>query len=208
MEVIMQILNGIFTAMLFLGYLILWFIKRKELLKTAGVDANVIFKSTRPIQKYFGKLEKIMTISIVVIILVHLFFKDRSAYTHYINMMDTLLIKVIGFIAGISGLVLCRIAQITIGKSWRVGIDEDAKPGLIIKGIYKYMRNPTYTGLFVLCAGVWIINPTFLFSFWILAFYIMMEFQVRCEEEYLESVYGKEYLEYCQKTKRYFPLVY
>lgn len=204
----MQIHNGILTAILFLGYLILWYIKRSELLKSEGVDANVIFRSYRPIQQYFGKLEKIMTISIVLIIVIHAFFKDDFAVTKSISCLDNQAIKIAEFIFGLVGLMICRIAQVTIGKSWRVGIDEDAKPGLITHGIYKYMRNPTYTGLYLLCAGVWMLNPTFLYSYWILAFFIMMEFQVRCEEEYLQTQYGKEYNDYCKRTKRYLPMIY
>lgn len=204
----MQVQNTILTTILFLGYLILWSIKRRELLKSDGVDVNVIFRATRPIQKYFGILEKVMTISIVLIIIIHAFFKDYFLATNYINCMDNPQIKILGFIIGLGGLLICRIAQITIGKSWRVGIDENAKPGLITHGIYKYMRNPTYTGLYLLCAGVWILNPTFLYSYWILAFYLMIEFQVRCEEEYLQTQYGNEYLDYCKQTKRYIPMIY
>lgn len=204
----MQIQNGILTAILFLGYLMLWYIKKKELLKTEGVDVNVISRATRSIQKYFGILERVMTISIVLIIIIHVFFKDRLGVTTYFDSLDNQQAKIAGFIIGISGLWICRIAQVTIGKSWRVGIDENAKPGLITNGIYKYIRNPTYTGLYFLCVGVWIINPTFLYSYWILAFFIMMEFQVRCEEEYLENQYGAEYLDYCKKTKRYLPMLY
>jgi len=204
----MQIQNGILTAILFLGYLILWYIKRKEVLKSDGVEVNVIYRATKPIQKYFGILEKVMTISIVLIILIHIFFKDNYGVTDYIDFLDNQQFNIIGFIIGFLGLFICRVAQVTIGKSWRVGIDENAKPGLITNGIYKYMRNPTYTGLYLLCAGVWIINPTFLYSYWILAFFIMMEFQVRCEEEYLEYHYGNEYLDYCKRTKRYLPMIY
>lgn len=204
----MQIQNGILTATLFLGYLILWYVKRRELLKSDGVEVNVIFRATRPIQRYFGILEKVMTLSIVLIIIIHVFFNDTVAATDCMDLLNNQLMKITGFIAGIFGLLLCRIAQITIGKSWRVGIDENAKPGLITNGIYKYIRNPTYSGLYLLCAGVWIINPTYLYLYWILAFFIMMEFQVRCEEEYLEFQYGNEYREYFKRTKRYLPLMY
>lgn len=204
----MQIQNGILTAILFLGYLTLWYIKRKEVLKSDGVDVNVIFRATRPIQKYFGILEKVMTISIVLIIIIHAFFKNNFGATDYIDFLDNQEIKIIGFVLGFFGLLICRIAQVTIGRSWRVGIDENAKTGLITYGIYKYMRNPVYTGLYLLCMGVWVINPTFLYSYWILAFFIMMEFQVRCEEEYLESQYGSEYLDYCKRTNRYIPMIY
>lgn len=204
----MQFQNLILTTILFLCYLVLWLIKRKELLKTEGIDANVLQKSTKPTQRYFSFLEKIMSISIVIIIILHAFYKDKIAITNYINLLDYHTFKIIGFTLGLSGLTICRIAQSTIGKSWRVGIDDNAKPGLIKNGIYKYMRNPTYTGLFILCVGIFTINPTILYSYWILVFFIMIDFQVRCEEEYLESKYGDEYLTYCKKTKRYLPYIY
>lgn len=204
----MQVQNGILTAILFLGYLILWQVKKREMLKSDGIDVNVIYKAQKPVQKYFGTMGKIMTISIVPIIIIHFLFKDSLAATDYIDILDVGQMKLTGFIIGISGLIICRIAQVSIGKSWRVGIDENAKPGLVTNGVYKYVRNPTYTGLYLLCAGVWIINPSFLYSYWILVFFIMMEFQVRCEEEWLEARYGSEYTEYCKRTKRYIPMVY
>lgn len=149
-----------------------------------------------------------MTLLIVIIIIIHFFFKNKIGITEYIAILDNQLARFLGFFVGLSGLLICRIAQVTIGKSWRVGIDENTKQSLITKGIFKYMRNPTYTGLYLINAGVFIINPTFLYFSWILVFYIMMEFQVRCEEEYLESQYGQEYLEYCKNTKRYIPMIY
>jgi protein-S-isoprenylcysteine O-methyltransferase Ste14 len=204
----MQITSSILTIILFMGYLILWRIKRNEIRKSEGIDVNVIFKATRPIQQYFSSLEKIMTIAIALIILIHLFFSNQLKVTENIIHIDLKLLNLIGFLIGLSGLTICRIAQVTIGKSWRVGIDENAKPGLVKTRIYRFIRNPTYTGLFLMCAGIWIMNSTFLYSLWILAFCIMMEFQVRCEEEYLQLQYGNEYSEYCKKTKRYFPLIY
>ncbi len=204
----MNIQKGILTIILFLGYVILWYIKRRELLRTEGIEANVIFKAVKPIQKYFSFLEKTMTISIVLIILSHIFFYGYNVLTSPMININSLMPNLIGFITGLAGLSLCRLAQVTIGKSWRVGIDESAKPGLVTIGIYNYIRNPTYTGLYFLCAGIWIINPTVLYSFWILAFVIMMEFQVRCEEEYLENQYGSAYLEYFRRSKRYIPSIF
>jgi protein-S-isoprenylcysteine O-methyltransferase Ste14 len=191
-----------------MGYLILWKIKRREILKSEGVEVNVLSTAKRPIQQYFSVLEKGMTLAIVLIISAHVFAGGRFIATNYLSEIDTLTFKIIGLVIGVCGLLLCRIAQVTIGRSWRVGIDEQAKPGLITNGIYKHMRNPTYTGLFLMCTGVWLINPTKLYSFWIFAFFMMMEFQVRCEEEYLLEKYGDEYRHYCLKTKRYLPFIY
>ncbi len=207
MEVYMQILSSIFTIILLLGYLILWQIKRKEILKSNSIDVNVLNMSSSPVQRFFGVLEKIMTITITLLIVSHFFLNDW-VIAHYIFLLDSTLMKCIGFILGLLGLGISKIAQRAIGSSWRVGIDVHAKPGLITHGIYKYIRNPTYLGLFILGIGVWIINPSILYFIWVVVFILLLEIQVRCEEEYLESKYGNEYLEYCRKTKRYIPMIY
>jgi protein-S-isoprenylcysteine O-methyltransferase Ste14 len=203
-----NLMSGMLTGGLFIGYVGMWKIKHYELAKSDGVDANVIENAKRPIQNYFSRLQRIMTIMCVVFIIVHTFFSDAVPGAAPLTILNTTLAKIIGFILGILGLTICRIAQVAMGKSWRVGIDEHASPGLITHGIYQSIRNPTYSGLFLLSFGVLLINPTMWFSYWALALFIIMEFQVRCEEEYLEEKYGKTYLEYCQKTKRYVPFVY
>lgn len=204
----MEMLNGILTATLFLLYFILWAIKRREIIKTEGIDPKVLMKSKRPTQIYFGKLEKIMTIALAIILMLHFFFKNQFRAVEYISCLNNELWLSLGFILGIAGLAICRLAQRTMGKSWRVGIDEQSKPGLVTKGIYSYIRNPTYSGIFVTITGLLIINPTFLFTIWAVAFFLLIEFQVRCEEEYLEGQYKNEYIDYCAKTKRYIPFIY
>jgi len=204
----MNIIDGIITTILFLGYLILWEIKRKELMKSTGIDANFIVKAVKPIQKYFGNLENVMTIAVIIIIVAHTLLNPDTLILKRVSAINSTIYKMIGFAIGILGLTICRIAQTTIGNSWRVGIDENAKPGLAKNGIYRTIRNPTYSGLFTLCVGVLIINPTVLFLYWVLTFFIIMEFQVRCEEEYLEQIYGDEYIEYFKTTKRYVPYIY
>jgi len=199
----MEIKNIIFTLLLFGGYLFLWFIKNRELFKSEGIDAEVLKKSKKPTQKYFNSLQKVMTASVIFIIIIH-----ALAFNKYVSTSPLISINLDysaygGFLLGLLGLTLCKIAQRTIGNSWRVGIDEESKSELIKNGIYKYVRNPTYTGLFMLSGGIWFIYPTALFSLWVLGFIIMMEFQVRCEEEYLEEHHGKEYRDYFNSTRRY-----
>lgn len=196
------------VIILFLGYLALWYIKKKELLRATGIDADVIRRATRPIQGYFGFLERVMKVVIVVILLGHFFLPHNLLLTTRLFGEKIIWIKVLGFTLGLIGLFISRIAQITIGNSWRVGIDVNSTPGLITTGIYRFVRNPTYTGIYLLCVGALILLPTILVSYWILAFFIMMEFQVRSEEEYLEMQYGNEYIQYTKQTKRYIPWLY
>lgn len=197
--------KAILTIGLFLGYVVLWYLKRRELMRTHGVEANVIFLAERPIQRYFGFLEKVMTAAIVIIIGIHALAFGKLTMTTPLIGDHAGVLDFLGLGIGLAGLALCRVAQSTIGASWRVGIDESARPGLVTVGIYRYIRNPTYTGLFILCAGVWMINPTSLVIVWIALFVVMMEFQVRCEEEYLERQYGTDYRDYVKRTGRYVP---
>jgi len=203
-----EMLEVYFVIAIFILYLVLWMIKRRELFKSTGVNANVLASNKRPTQRYFGALERIMTSAIVLILIAHILLPANFLFTTRLFGKGLFAFDMAGGIVALLGLLLCRIAQVTMNKSWRVGIDEEAKPGLIQHGIYKIIRNPTYSGMFLMCIGIYIILPTPLLLYWILLFFIMMEFQVRCEEEYLQKTYGDEYRQYCKLTKRYIPFVY
>ena len=75
---------------------------------------------------------------------------------------------------------------------------------LITSGIYKYSRNPMYLGLLVIVISTTIfylnifsITTPIIFYFWI------NKFQIKREEIFLTEKYGKEYLLYMTKTRRW-----
>ncbi len=204
----MRIIEGVMVSTLFLGYLGLWKIKRKEMKKQFKIDPEVLASDQRPTQLYFAAMSKLLTMLVVVLIASHVFFSSSNSLMRPYAVFDSFYFDMAGFLIALAGLAICRIAQSTMGDSWRVGIDATAKSGLITNGIYQYIRNPTYTGLFTLCLGVWLIFPTVLFTIWIIVFFLLLEVQVRYEEEYLLEVHGEKYVQYSQGTKRYIPWLY
>ena len=56
-------------------------------------------------------------------------------------------LQVLGAALMLCGIVFFAVAQLHLGASWRIGIDADAKPGLVTDGLYGYSRNPIYVGL-------------------------------------------------------------
>ena len=60
------------------------------------------------------------------------------------------------------GIGFLAVAQLHLGASWRIGIDADAKPGLVTDGLYRYSRNPIYVGLLTTIAGYACLLPTVL----------------------------------------------
>ena len=75
---------------------------------------------------------------------------------------------------------------------------------LITSGIYKYSRNPMYLGLLMIIIStsifylnIFSITTPFFFYFWI------NRFQIKREEIFLKEKFGKEYLLYMTKTRRW-----
>jgi protein-S-isoprenylcysteine O-methyltransferase Ste14 len=77
--------------------------------------------------------------------------------------------------------------------------------GLVTDGVYKYIRHPQYTGLFLIMVG-WILHfPTLLtlviFPVLVVAYYWL----AIKEERQLEEVFGADYGKYEAQTPRFFP---
>jgi protein-S-isoprenylcysteine O-methyltransferase Ste14 len=77
---------------------------------------------------------------------------------------------------------------------------------LVTYGVFTWMRNPLYVGNlliwlgFVIGSGLWWFLPIA-----IVLFAIEYSLIVRYEEGVLESIFGAEYVEYKQRTPRWFP---
>lgn len=106
-------------------------------------------------------------------------------------------------IAGGIGLLVA--AQLHLGVSWRIGIDESAKPGLVSRGLYRFSRNPIYLALLVVLAGYTLLLPTALSLVLLFATIIGIRRQVGAEERYLAERYGEEFREYARRVPRFLP---
>ena len=98
-------------------------------------------------------------------------------------------------------LLWISVAQYQMSNSWRVGIDENNKTELITKGLFSYSRNPIFLGMIISVAGIFFILPNTLTFFLMLTTYIVIQIQIRLEEEFLEKQHGEQYLIYKKTTK-------
>jgi len=204
----MNLFEIISVVSLFLLYITLWKTKEINLKRTTGIDPKVMAKSTSNIQQYMNQYMKFLTVYAVIIIILHAIGVQVASLFNRFNALESIIVDILGFIIGIIGLSFCLYAQIKMGKSWRVGIDEKEKTDLVTSGLYKLIRNPTYLGLFILNIGIWLIWPTWTIFIFNLLFIIFLEIQVRSEEDFLISIHGQKYLDYKKGTKRYIPFVY
>ena len=203
-----EFIEGSMVLSFFLSYLALWRLKKRKMLQHSSNDPEVIYDDSRPTQRFFANLSRLMSVCIALLIVLHSAgIKDNFAF-HPIDFLDNDAVNINGFILGLIGLLLCWRAQKEMGNSWRVGIDRKIKTALVTTGVFKKVRNPTYSGLLLICVGSFLIFPTISFMVWMIVFYISIEFQVRIEEEFLTESLGEQYNQYCQTTKRYIPYLY
>lgn len=201
-------IETILVCLLFIFYSGLWKIKRAAQKKQTGIDPDVIGKSKSQLQIYMSRMFKFMSLFVGILIVLHSLKLNTLSIVLPYEKFSSLEWDILGFFIGIIGLLFCLYAQLKMKNSWRVGIDENSKEKLITDGLYKIIRNPTYLGLFILNIGVWIIWPTYLVSYLNICFFFLLEVQVRCEEDFLEKIYGEEYINYKKTTYRYLPFIY
>jgi len=103
------------------------------------------------------------------------------------------------------GLVLMVTAQLGLGASWRIGIEEGAQPGLVTDGLYRYSRNPIYLAFFIAMLGYTLLIATVLSLALLVGTYFGTRHQIAAEEEYLERTYGEAYRAYARRVGRFVP---
>jgi protein-S-isoprenylcysteine O-methyltransferase Ste14 len=84
----------------------------------------------------------------------------------------------------------------------------DAPKNLVVKGLYRFVRNPMYVGVFCLIAS----RAVYFWSFAVVLYLVFVAtcvqlFIVFYEEPTLRKVFGEQYLEYCQRVPRWIPRI-
>ena len=110
-----------------------------------------------------------------------------------------------GAIVLLGGFLLFVTAQWQMGASWRIGIDENAKPGLVESGLFRFSRNPIYLALLVIVTGYLALLPTLWSLLLWCAAHLMVRLQIAAEESYLRLCYGEAYETYARRVGRLLP---
>lgn len=114
-------------------------------------------------------------------------------------------LQALGAVLMLGGIGLLAVAQLHLGASWRIGIEEGARPGLVTGGLYRYSRNPIYVGLLMAVAGYAALLPTLLSVILLVGTYIGMRAQIAGEEAYLIATYGDSFRDYATLVGRLLP---
>jgi protein-S-isoprenylcysteine O-methyltransferase Ste14 len=104
------------------------------------------------------------------------------------------------------GLAATLYAQLTMGESWRVGVDEGERTELVTAGPFAVVRNPIFAAMIPTSLGLTLMVPNVIAFAGFAALVLALEIQVRLvEEPYLRRVHGQEYDNYAARTGRFMP---
>jgi len=115
--------------------------------------------------------------------------------------------RVAGTLLMAGGLILLVTAQLDLGASWRIGIEPDARPGLVTGGLYRFCRIPIFLGFRVIMTGYVLLLPTVLSAALLIGAYVGIRQQVAAEEAYLGRAYGDAFRDYARRVGRFLPRI-
>jgi protein-S-isoprenylcysteine O-methyltransferase Ste14 len=100
------------------------------------------------------------------------------------------------------GFALLFIGRLGLASSFRIGSPEETT-ALKVGGLFSFSRNPMYLGVFatIVASILYTLNPlVLLVGVFVIAVHHRI---VLAEEQYLRTVFGQEYADYCGRVRRY-----
>lgn len=117
--------------------------------------------------------------------------------------LDHAAVSIAGVVLLVGSLVLIVVAQAQMGRSWRIGIDTGRRTSLVQTGVFSRSRNPIFLSMRINLFGLLLVwpNATNLAAF--LLGEVLMQVQVRLEEDHLGRMLGAEYANYRGRVPRW-----
>ena len=118
-------------------------------------------------------------------------------------------VSYIGLVFVILGFVLRQRSIIVLGEFFTPVISIQKNQKLIQYGPYKYIRHPSYTGLFLEIVGVGLFLSNWLAIIIILILlFPSLIYRISIEEKVLVKAFRNEYTSYQKRTKKLIPFIY
>jgi len=170
--------------------------------RKSGINP-VVFKHSDDAHDFIGKVFKLLFGVVVLVVVLYSVFPIAYQYLLPIPWLDGDWIKVTGVALLIASLIWTIVAQSQMGESWRIGIDNEHKTQLVEAGVFGISRNPIFLGIMVTILGLLLALPNAITLTLLVLAFVLVNIQVRLEEEHLKTMIGDEYVLYSQRVRRW-----
>ncbi len=163
----------------------------------------ITFSNQDTAHDYIGKVFKFLLATILGIGAVHAFYTEGVKYMLPIWYLESPILQILGTVILFLALIWIVVAQIQMSNSWRIGIDEKHKTRLVTEGVFSISRNPIFLGMYCTLLGLFFIIPNAFTLLVLILGVVIVQIQVRLEEEFLLKMHGGDYVKFCSKTSRW-----
>lgn len=170
--------------------------------KTTGINPYVLGGSDNAYD-YIGVVFRLTFLAVVGVIILFSAFAGFYDYAAPVRWLERDLIRWAGLVLLVGSLVWTAVAQFQMGASWRIGIDKKNRTELVEKGLFTVSRNPIFLGMRLALAGFFLTIPNAVTLLTMVLGDVLMQIQVRLEEEHLRNLHGEKYAEFCKKVRRW-----
>jgi protein-S-isoprenylcysteine O-methyltransferase Ste14 len=170
--------------------------------KETGVNP-VVFNSPDNAHDFIGQMFKLLFALIFVSVFIHSFLPNAYSYLGPILWLQHPWLRWTGTGLLILSLLWTVVAQAQMGESWRIGIDHEHQTALVRTGVFGFSRNPIFLGMTITLVGLSFVIPNTLTALTLLMGVVLIQIQVRLEEEFLAKIHGKEYCQYRRQVRRW-----
>jgi protein-S-isoprenylcysteine O-methyltransferase Ste14 len=184
----------------FVGLAFVW--RTYRTWKRTGVNPYK-FDRTDSAHDFGGKVYRIMMLALAAVIGCYALAPAAYQYFAPIVWLEHTYVRIPGVCILIAALLWIVIAQTHMSDSWRIGIDRDTKTPLIRRGLFRLSRNPIFLGMRLTLFGLFLVLPNAVTLAVFLVGDVVIQIQVRLEEEFLTASHGKEYTDYCDAVRRW-----
>ncbi|MEZ4450373.1 MAG: isoprenylcysteine carboxylmethyltransferase family protein [Nannocystaceae bacterium] len=112
----------------------------------------------------------------------------------------------LGVVVTSVGIVGTAAAQVSMGRSWRIGVRDGERTDLVTDGPFAVVRNPIFSCVLTVAAGLVLLLTDLAALTGFTALLVAVELQVRVvEEPHLLRVHGEAYRRYAGRVGRFVP---
>ena len=192
-----------FLPLYLLAYLVAAFFWRSFIVWKKTSINPVVFKGTDNAHDFIGRAFKLLFVLIVIVVLAFSFWPGLYHYAVPIEWLEHARLKWLGVAFLILSLLWTVLAQAQMGESWRIGIDQEHRTSLVRRGVFGLSRNPIFLGMMLTLLGFFLVVPNALTLLSFVLGVVLIQIQVRLEEEFLARTHGEEYEQYRRQVRRW-----
>ena len=170
--------------------------------RRSGVNPFVL-PSSGDVHGYVALAFKVVIAGIAVVVIGLAIWPGSQIYFGRWSVLSTPVVAYLGWTLLIASLIWLLIAQAQMGTSWRIGIDDKRRTELVQHGLFTLSRNPIFLAMRVNLVGLFLVFPSVVTAALLVAGEILIQVQVRLEEQHLANLHGQVYDSYRAKVRRW-----